>query len=179
MGVWTGASADMSTGLILGLKLPTGDFRYANFDRDTEIGSGSTDLLIGAYHLGALTKSNSWSWFVQGLWDRPLASQGGYRPGGEADGAVGVFYAGVPLADGKIKLAPVFQVVESLRGRDGGPSGHPGDSGYSRTILSPGLELSSGAWRLYGDVEFPVLQHFNGNQLAAARLFKLILSRNF
>ena len=39
----------MSTGLIFGVKLPTGDWKFAGFDRDTEIGSGSTDVLVGGY----------------------------------------------------------------------------------------------------------------------------------
>ena len=47
-GVYTGFSADMSTGLTFGLKLASGDHSYANFDPDTQIGSGSTDLLLGA-----------------------------------------------------------------------------------------------------------------------------------
>jgi len=179
MGVYTGLSQDMSTGVIFGGKLPTGDYKYPNFDRDTQIGTGSTDLLLGGYHLGPLNKDNSWSYFVQGIWDRPIASQGGYRPGEEFDAAVGVFYGGLSLVGGKIKLAPVLQLVGSARARDGGPSSDSGDSGYSRIIVSPGVELSSGAWRLYGDVEFPGVQHFNGNQLAAAHLFKVILSRNF
>lgn len=179
MGVYTGLSPDMSTGIILGAKLPTGDYKYLNFDRDTEIGSGSTDLLLGAYHLGSLNKANSWSYFAQVMWDRPLASQGGYSPGQEVDAAIGVFYGGFSVAAGKVKIAPVLQFVESARARDGGPDGHPGDSGYSRTIISPGLEINSGAWRLYGDVEIPVVQHLNGNQLAADHLFKVILSRSF
>ncbi len=42
----------MSSGLSLGVKLPTGDWTYPNFDRDTSIGTGTTDLLLGGYHLG-------------------------------------------------------------------------------------------------------------------------------
>ena len=59
MGVYTGLSGDLSTGLQLGVKLPTGDWRYGGFDRDTEIGAGSTDILIGGYHRGALTKEQA------------------------------------------------------------------------------------------------------------------------
>jgi hypothetical protein len=35
LGTYTGISPDMSTGLSLGVKLPTGDWTYPNFDRDT------------------------------------------------------------------------------------------------------------------------------------------------
>ena len=47
MGMYTGFFKDMSTGLIFGLKLPTGTFNAPGIDRDTQIGSGSTDLLLG------------------------------------------------------------------------------------------------------------------------------------
>jgi hypothetical protein len=42
-GVYTGLSDDRSTGVTFGVKLPTGDSSYVNFDPDTEIGSGSAD----------------------------------------------------------------------------------------------------------------------------------------
>ena len=48
-GTYTGFSADMSTGLTFGLKLANGETDYAHFDPDTSIGTGSTDLLLGAY----------------------------------------------------------------------------------------------------------------------------------
>ena len=91
-GVYSGLSDDGATDISLGVKLPTGDFHYAGFDRDTEIGTGSTDALIGLYHGGALSDDENWSWYAQIMWDKPLASQGGYTPGGEFDGAAGIAY---------------------------------------------------------------------------------------
>ena len=70
MGVYSGSPADMSTGLVFGVKLPTGDHNYPNFDADVEIGSGSTDLLIGSYHSGSLTADRSFSYFTQILYPR-------------------------------------------------------------------------------------------------------------
>ena len=49
MGIYTGLSKDMSTGILLGLKLPTGPFNLSLLDRDTQIGTGTTDLLVGGY----------------------------------------------------------------------------------------------------------------------------------
>ena len=177
MGMYTGFSQDMSTGLVFGAKLPTGDSRYANFDRDTEIGTGSTDALLGGYQLGGFGKS-PFGWFVQAQWDKPLAWRGGYRPGAEIDGAAGVWFDDWTLSP-NVKLTPIAQLIGSVRGRDGGPAGHPDDSGYERLLASPGLELQVKNWRLYGDVELPVYQHVNGNQLVAPSLFKLVLSRTF
>jgi hypothetical protein len=177
--MYTGFSHDLSSGITFGVKLPTGEFRNPNFDRDTEIGTGSTDLLIGAYHLGKLTKDNSFSYFVQAEWDKPIASQGGYRPGAELDAAVGVYYGGFSAAGGTLKISPVLQVVGSQRQRDNGPNSNAGDSGFSRMIISPGVELAAGDWKLYGDVEIPIYERFNGDQLAARETFKLIVSRAF
>ncbi len=178
-GVYTGFSEDMSTGVTLGVKLPTGEFKYQGFDRDTSIGTGSTDILIGGYHLGKLTRDNIFSYLVQGNFDVPVASQGGYRPGAEFDGALGAYYSGFTVAGGKVRISPVLQLVVSEREKDAGPNSNRGDSGYSRALIAPGIEFASGDWKLYGDVEVPVYQHLNGNQLAAPAAFKVILSRDF
>jgi hypothetical protein len=179
MGVYTGLSKDMSTGLIAGVRLPTGDFRAAGFDRDVEIGSGSTDLLLGAYHSGAIAKSETWSYLVQAMADVPVAGQGGYMPGDEVDASAAVTYGGWSSPDGKLKLEPLLQLIGSLRAPDHGPAANPDNTGYQRLLISPGLQLDAGNWKLYGDVEFPVAQYVKGNQIIAPEQFKLVLSRAF
>ena len=173
--LYSGFSGDMSTGVSLGVKVPTGGFKDPNFDRDTAIGSGSTDLLLGVYHVGKITKDNSWVWFGQAQWDKPLAIQGGYRPGAEVDGAIGVYFN--DLYFGKdTKLAPILQLIGSNRTKDGGPAADPPNTGYNRLMISPGLELDYKDIKFYGDVEFPIYQYMNGNQLVAPALFKFIVS---
>src|ERR1700689_2959372 len=81
-GVYSGFSPDMSTGITFGLRLPTGDYTYPNFDPDTEIGSGSTDFLLGGYHVGEIPGSN-WDWFLSGEGDQPMLHYAGYLPGTE------------------------------------------------------------------------------------------------
>jgi hypothetical protein len=179
MGVYTGFSPDMSTGVTFGVKLPTGDWKYGGFDRDTAIGSGSTDLLLGGFHQGSLCNSSNFVYFVQGLWDRPVSYQGGYRPGQEFDGALGVYMRGATLANGAVRVAPVLQLIGSVRGHDGGPEGDPDSTGYSRLLLSPGIEFDTDDWRLYADVEFPIYQNMNGDQLVAHDQFKVVVSRRF
>ena len=179
MGVYTGFSKDMSTGVTFGLKLPTGDWTYQGFDRDTSIGTGTTDALLGAYHLGAFGKSETWSWFVQGLTQIPLNQRSGYRPGTEADGAIGVSYGGLNKVTDKVTFTPILQLVASARARDSGVLADRPDSGYARLLVSPGIEAAVGKWKLYGDVEFPVYQRVNGNQLTAPVLFKAVVSRSF
>jgi hypothetical protein len=72
MGMYTGFSEDMAIGLEFGLKLPTGPFRGADWimDRDTAPGTGTTDLLIGAFDRGQF--SADWGWYGQTLLDAPL-----------------------------------------------------------------------------------------------------------
>lgn len=176
-GVYTGLSADMSTGLTFGLKLPTGPFDTPDFDRDTQIGTGSTDILLGGYHLGRIPGLSSLTWFANGQWDEPVLVMGLYRPGAEVDASAGTYYEGWNA--GGVKIAPLAQVLGSLRWRDQGLAADPTDSGYKRVLLSPGLEVSKGAVRVYGDVEFPVYQFMNGNQLVAAELYKLNVGWTF
>jgi hypothetical protein len=179
MGVYSGFSPDMSTGIIFGAKLPTGDFKYSGFDRDTEIGSGSTDLLLGAYHRGALGNIDNWSYYAQVLWQAPLAYQDGYRPGQDVNGALGVVYSGFGNAAGTLKVAPVLQLIASTRTKDGGPNADPPDSGYERLMVSPGVQIDIKDLRLYADIEVPVYQRVNGNQLVAPALYKFIVSKSF
>jgi hypothetical protein len=179
MAVYTGLSHDMSTGLIVGVRLPTGDFRAAGFDRDVEIGSGSTDLLLGAYHSGQVGGNENWTYLVQGLADLPATGQGGYVPGDEVDASASITYGGWSSKDGTLRLEPLLQLIGSLRAPDHGPAADPDNTGYQRLLISPGMQLNAGNWKLYGDVEFPIAQYVKGNQLIAPEQFKLVLSRSF
>ena len=116
-GVYTGLSDDMSTGITFGLKLANGDFTYPNFDRDTSIGTGSTDLLLGAYHQGVLTDKGMFNWFAEGQMDIPFITQDHYRPGDEFDFAVGSYYNGFDYGKNG-KLSPLLQLIASIREHD-------------------------------------------------------------
>jgi hypothetical protein len=176
-GLWTGLSADLSTGITFGLKLPTGDSTYPHFDPDTEIGSGSTDLLLGAYHLGSLTDDNHWSWFANAQWQQPLWHKQSYRPGAELDAAGGIYYGA--LSFGTLRVTPILELRATYRGHDGGPDGDPANTGYTRAFVAPGVELGVGRTRVYADVALPVYTNVSGNQLVAAALFKLNVSVHF
>lgn len=175
MGVYSGFSPDMSTGITFGVKLPTGDHTYPNFDSDVEIGSGSTDIMLGGYHSGQIDFTGDFVWYAQALWQHHIATQDGYTPGQEFNASVGVSYNNWDLGP-KATLAPIMQLVLSTRGRDGGSTGDPLNTGYQRVLLAPGLSLTMNTWKLYADVEVPVWQHANGNQLIAPYALKFIAS---
>lgn len=174
-GAYTGFSPDMSTGVTFGVKLATGDSAYANFDPDTSIGSGSTDLLLGAYHLGSLTADNQWRYFVQTQWDKPVAHKAAYSPGQELVVAAGAYYEGWQVSP-SVKIAPVLQVSATYRGHDGGPSGHPEDSGYTRLLATPGIEVDIGRVTAFVDLGLPVFVNASGNQLVSSQFWRLNLS---
>ena len=187
-GMYTGLSEDMSTGLLAGVKVPSGQWTYPPYDRDTQIGTGSTDLLLGAYHLGTVPtklgrlpltfKERPFNYFVQINYDLPLWEQDQYTPGREVDGAVGTYYDFGKVGFLK-ELAPMLTFLASDRTRDTGNNANPGASGYTRLILAPGGEIKIGVIRAYADIEVPVFQNIRGYQLTAAYATKLILSYSF
>lgn len=178
-GVYTGFFTDLSAGLTFGLKLPTGSHTFdpAFVDRDTQIGTGSTDIMLGGFYHGNLTQNDHWGWFTQLQLDVPLLIQGTYRPGVEVDTAVGLDFKGCGL--GRLKIIPLAQAIFSERTSDSGAAAAAADSGYQRLLLSPGIELQFHPVKINADVEFPILQNFTGNQLAAPLLVKVSLGFMF
>ncbi len=187
-GMYTGLSEDMSTGLLAGVKVPSGDWTYPNYDRDTQIGTGSTDLLLGAYKLGMLPmhlgsmplmfENRPFQYYVQVNYDLPLWGQDSYTPGREVDGAVGTIYD-VGHVWRLTEAAPILSFLASDRTRDTGNNADPGDSGYTRFIIAPGGEITLWGVRLYADIEVPIFQNMRGYQLTAAYATKAILSYSF
>jgi hypothetical protein len=194
-GIYTGLADDLSTGLSVGVKLPTGDYTGptgplggAEFDRDSLPGTGSTDLMLGAYHVGNITPDGKLSYFVQGRYQFAVDIRGGYRPGNEFDSAAGVSYNLGEFGLVK-KVAPVLQLLNSYRAHDTGINADPLNSGYERLLISPGIEARINKVRLFADVALPIYQHANSapsvriegtsGQLVAPALFKIQVSYNF
>jgi Putative MetA-pathway of phenol degradation len=178
-GIYTGFVADLSAGVTLGLKLPTGSYTEDTdlVDRDTQIGTGSTDVLLGGFFRHNLSKDQKWDCFAQLQLDVPVLIQDDYRPGIELDTAAGIDYKGFSL--GGMRISPVAQVIFSERTSDSGSNADPDSTGYQRIMLSPGIEFHIHPVKIYADAEFPVYQNFTGNQLAAPVLFKVSMSYMF
>ena len=156
-------------GLQLGVKLPTGDYKK-NFksgdsagtplDRSLQPGSGTTDLLIGAYHFGSINKD--WDYYAQAMAQIPTNTKDGYQPGNSLNLNFGVRYL---LND---YITPQLQINTKVSGRDS-EDGVPAtgqDSGGTLIYLSPGVTVNvQKDLKLYGFVQLPIYQYVNGNQL--------------
>ncbi len=209
MGMYTGFFNDMSTGIMFGLKLPTGTFTAPGLDRDTQIGTGSTDLMLGAFHRGMLSGDNAWQYFAQAMWRQPFLYQAApgpqgffdgnpgvgqtYNPGLQIDGAAGILYNNWYHMLGFDKITPLGQVIVSHRDNDTGTGADPYNSGFDRVMLSPGIEFTkvvdeanNRVVKVYFDIEVPVYYRANAaenagteGQLVAPYLIKLVASYNF
>jgi len=196
-GMYTGFSDDMSKGIMFGLELPTGNWRAYGFDRDTQIGTGATSLVLGGFWRGMITGDNAWQYFGQGRMLAPIATHseniptfgsapGDYRPGIQFDAAIGVIYNNWYHVGPLDKIAPVVQLIYSHREPDSGLAADPADTGYDRLYISPGVDFikvvddaNNQTFKLYGDIEIPIYQRMNGNQLVAPFLSKVILAYTF
>jgi hypothetical protein len=174
VGMYTGLSEDMSTGIQFGLKLPTGPFDQSLMDRDTQIGTGTTDLLLGGYQMG---QENGWGWFAQLMWQHALNTKSGYRPGDGLDVNGGIHYDGLLNS---INVMPTLQVAVSVRGVDSGVAADPENTGYDRVFIAPGVEIPvSRKLNFYADVHIPVWTYVRGVQLVAPSLLGVTISYGF
>ena len=179
MGYYTGLFKDMNTGLQLGLKLPTGQWNnnLNVIDRDVQVGTGSTDLLLGYYTHHHFTPGSNFNWFAQSIFDLPMVTQGGYRPGVELDSALGVYVDGIHIR--KVQIQPIAQMLISNRASDSGPNSSPQNTGYQRVLLSPGFQIDIHPIRIYADAELPVIQSVVGQQLISQCMVKVNVSYMF
>ncbi len=174
MGMYTGFSDDMSTGLIFGLKLPTGTYTAPGFDRDTQPGTGTTDLLLGGYQVG---QQRTWGWYLQGILRSAMGSRADYRPGDSLQLVAGAHYDTNPYS---AALTPLVQVNASLRRSDSGLASDPENTGSKFVYLTPGF-LYSFTRRLQANalVYLPLYQQVTGTQLVPRQIFSAGLTYNF
>lgn len=153
-------------GFNFGVKLPTGKTDIVNSsgaraERTLQPGTGTTDLLLGAYYQSSLPLRDS-SWFVQGLLQQPLNSFEEYRPGRRASVDIGYRYDWTP------KLGLMLQLNALMRGRDSGVQAEPADSGGKFVSISPGLSYAvTKDLQAYTFVQKAAYQYVNGVQLTA------------
>ncbi len=178
-GIYSGFFDDMSTGITFGVKLPTGKYRANDLhDRPLQIGTGSTDAILGVYHLGKLTNDGVMNYFIQGSWQKPLMIKDNYRPGDEFNLSAGANYDLGQVGVFK-KVSPILQLVLTDKLKNKGINAVVEGSGYNRIMIAPGIEANYQQFRFYADFGLPVYNEVKDNQLVATTIFKLIIGYKF
>ena len=159
-------SETTTAGVQFGLKLPTGKFDETNdlgllAERSLQPGSGTTDLLLGAYSYHRL-EGDATTLFVQGLWQQPLVERNNYQPGQQLALDVGLRYTLTRKLNAQLQLNLLW------KGHDRGINAERDDSGGHSLFLSPGLSyVLSPHWQVFSFVQLPLYQYVNGTQLTA------------
>lgn len=188
LGRYMGFSKNRSSGVIAGLKLPTGG-TSANFtggaaagtplDASLQIGTGSTDVILGGYLSGAVGNRG---WFVQGTVQRAVATQNDYHPGDTISLTASVRYAAYGA-----KFSPMLQFNVINRQPDTGANATPADpvtggaaTGGTLVYLSPGAQWRvGGGVSVYGFVQIPVFEKVNSLQLTPGYVATVGVRRAF
>jgi hypothetical protein len=167
LGRYQGFSHDHSSGVQFGLKLATGSFHNdfidgpqagTPLDRGLQPGTGPTDLLVGGYNFGAL--SRNWDYFAQALLQQPLNSREDFRPGTGLNGNVGLRYVANEM------FTPQIQFNLRTERRESGANADVENSGATLLYLSPGVTVHvNHNLHLYGFFQVPVYQRVNGFQI--------------
>lgn len=173
-------------GVQLGVKLPTGHYGGPDaagtgavgdhpvsfsagpsagqpLDASLQPGTGSTDLIVGAYYFQAI--SQDFDAFVNGQFQAAIAEKlnhagEDFRPGNFGVLSFGLRYEANP------KILPQLQMNLSHKSRDQGALADVQDSAGSVVYLSPGITVSLRQnVQLYGFVQLPVYSRLDGYQL--------------
>jgi hypothetical protein len=167
MARYRGLTADRSIGVLLGVKLATGSF-HNNFidgpqqgeplDRGLQPGTGTTDLLIGAYTFGAANRD--WDYFAEAIVQQPLAAREDFRPGTGLNVTFGARYMSLE------SVIPQIQVNMRAERRETGLNADSENSGATLVYLSPGatVKLTPKA-SAYAFLQLPIYQRVNGLQI--------------
>ncbi|MHB1300429.1 MAG: hypothetical protein ACYCY8_06120 [Burkholderiales bacterium] len=174
MGMYTGFSPDMSSGLIFGAKLPTGTYTAPGLDRDTQPGTGSTDILLGGYRMG---QEHHWGWFAQGLLRSAVSTRDNYRPGDSFQLVMGMHYDAFRSST---HVIPTLMLNATIRSADSGINSDPYNSGLRTLYLTPGVLLDiTKHWQANASLYLPAYQHVNGVQLVPKQIASAGITYNF
>jgi hypothetical protein len=174
IGSYQGLLPTHNLGVQLGVKLPTGHYGSAvNFntgpnagtplDASLQPGTGSTDLIVGAYYYRPV--SQNFDAFVNGQFQSAVKHKldepgNDFRPGNAATISLGVRYEAHP------QWVPQLQVNLLHKSADQGALADTMDTAGTVAYLSPGLTVHvMGRLHLYAFAQIPMYARLDGYQL--------------
>jgi hypothetical protein len=171
IGRYQGFASKHNLGVLLGVKLATGSYREFGHSADAanpgpvlidpglQPGTGTTDVIVGAYYNDAINKSLGY--FTQVMYQTALYSTDDYRPGNSLNANLGLRYVGFDYIVPQIQLN--FRDIQ----RDSGARADTVSTGGTLLYISPGIvAAASDQISLYAFVQVPIYQDVNGVQLA-------------
>jgi hypothetical protein len=173
-------------GVQLGVKLPTGNYGGPNadgtgtvgrhpvafssgpsaqqpLDTSLQAGTGSTDLIVGAYYYQPV--SQDFDAFINGQFQAAVKTQlnqqgADFRPGNQATVSVGLRYEADPA------IVPQVQINLTRKSHDQGALADTANTAGTVAYLSPGVTVAvAQSTRLYGFVQLPIYSRLDGYQL--------------
>ncbi len=167
VGRYKGFAPNSRFGITFGVKLPTGS-QSVNFssgpqqdtplDRGLQAGTGTADLLLGAFH--ADQYNESFGYFVQGDMQIPLNAKNDFKPGNQFSLSTGLRYTAKDAIQPQVQLNIRHETSES------GLNADVGNSGFTAVHLSPGVNIQvSKNMAAYAFLQVPIYQKVNGLQL--------------
>jgi hypothetical protein len=174
VGSYQGLLPTHNLGVQLGVKLPTGHYGTAvhfyggpnagaPLDASLQPGTGSTDIIVGAYYFQAI--SQDFDFFANGQFQSAVKhhmDQPGndYRPGNATTVSFGLRYVSLP------RLMPQLQVNLLHKSRDQGALADIQSTAGNVAYISPGLSARVVSnLHVYGFVQVPVYSNLYGYQL--------------
>jgi hypothetical protein len=184
---YQGFLPERNLGVQLGVKLPTGRYGGRNADAgpvvgrgpvsfgpagnsggmllDTSLqaGSGSTDLILGAYYFRPV--SDDLSAFANAQFQAAVAERldqpgSDYRPGNQGTLSLGLRYEVNP------RVVPQLQVNLNHRSQDQGALADTADTAGTVLYLSPGVNAGvAEGLRVFAFAQLPILSNLSGYQL--------------
>jgi hypothetical protein len=174
IGSYQGFLEDHNLGVQLGVKLPTGQFGArvdfnsgpnsgAPLDASLQAGTGSTDIILGAYFYQAI--SRNFSAFINGQFQAAVAQRqnepgSDFRPGNTATMSLGLRYEASP------RWVPQLQLNLNHKAPDDGALADLPDTAGTVIYLSPGVTVPvSHHLNVFGFVQVPVYSKLDGYQV--------------
>jgi hypothetical protein len=161
-------------GLQFGVKLPTGQFGTrvkfdsgpnlgTPLDASLQVGTGSTDLIVGVYYYHAVSENVDAfinSQFQAAVVHRQDVPGNDFRPGNSLTTSLGLRYEGNP------RVLPQVQLNVLHKSADQGALADTPDTAGNVVYVSPGLTIRA-VQRVYlfGFVQLPVYSKLDGYQL--------------